>query len=180
MCFYPFVLVYHWLSTINCKSVAIPECLLPWHDCHLDVHWDTIAAWAQIHTGFPVTHNQWKRERLNSEKCFEHPGFSCRRTWEMCRTNRDQWLLSCIEVAFELRLNYVTFPSPFYKFWLYCPVRLYMSMFAILNTNGVSDYWYENDLDSIKAFHWCMSEYVPILVRNVLKLLYMIQVFIPR
>ena len=35
-------------------------------------------------------------------------------------------------------------------------------MFDILNTNGVSDYWYENDLDLIKAFYWCMSEYVPI------------------
>ena len=55
----------------------------------------------KIHTGFPVTPNQWKRERLNSEKCLDNPGYSRRRTWEMCRTNRDQWLLSYIEVAFE-------------------------------------------------------------------------------
>ena len=74
----------------------------------------------------------------------------------------------------------VTFPSPFYKFLLYCHVLLYMSMFNILNTNGVSDYWYENHLDLIRPFYWCMSEYVPILVRNVLKLLYMIHVFIPK
>ena len=73
--------------------------------------------------------------------------------------------------------HYVTFPSPFDKFWLYCPVFVYMSMFDILNTNGVSDYWYENDLDLIKAFYWCMSEYVPILVRNMLN---MTQVFIPK
>ena len=178
MCFYPFVLVYHWLSTINCKPVAIPDCLLPWHDCHLDVQWNTIAAWAKIHTGFPVTPNQWKRERLNSEKFLEHPGIFV--SPNLGNVSHKPW-----SVVVELHwgcvwIHDVTFPSPFYKFWLYCPVFWYMSMFDLLNTNGVSDYWYENNLKLIKALYWCMSEYVPTLVRNVLKLLYMIQVFIPK
>ena len=147
------------------------------HDCHLDIQWNTIAAWATIHTGFPVTPNQWKRERLNSEKCLE--------PWVFVSPNLGNVSHKPWSVVVELHwgcvwIHYVTFPSPFYKFWLYCPVFLYMSMFDILNTNGISDYWYDNDLDLIKAFYWCMSEYSPILVRNVLKLLYMIQVFIPK
>ena len=87
VCFYPLIRVYHWLSTANCKAVMISGCLLPWHDCHLDVQWNTLAAWETIHSGFPVTPNQWKRERLNSEKCLKQS----RRTREMCRTNRAQW-----------------------------------------------------------------------------------------
>ena len=73
MCLHPLVLVYHWLSTLNCKAVAISGYLLPRHDCHLDVQRNTITAWAIIHSGFPATPNQWKRERLNSEKCLEQP-----------------------------------------------------------------------------------------------------------
>ena len=92
-----------------------------------------------------------------------------------------QTVISGCWATLRLRLNSLCYISKSnYKFWLYCPVFLYMLMFDILNTNGVSDYWYENDLDLIKAFYRCMSEYVPVLVRNVLKLLYMIQVFISK
>ena len=48
-----------------------------------------------------MTPNQWKRERLNSEKCIEHPGYSCRRTEEMCRTNRDQWCWAALRLCFN-------------------------------------------------------------------------------
>ena len=51
-------------------------------------------------------------------------------------------------------------------------------MCDILNTNGVSDLCYDNDWDLIKAFYQYMSEYVPIWVRNVLKVIYLIQLFI--
>ena len=101
VCFYPFLLVYHWLSTVNCKAVAIPDCLLPWHDCHFGVQCNTIAAWATIHSGFPVTPNQWKRERLNSEKCLEHLGYSSRRTREMRRTKGDQWCWAALRLCFN-------------------------------------------------------------------------------
>ena len=51
------------------------------------------------------------------------------------------------------------------------------SMYDILNTNGVSDLCYDDDWDLIKAFDYYMSEYVPIWVRNVLKVIYLIQLF---
>ena len=51
-------------------------------------------------------------------------------------------------------------------------------MYDILTTNGVSDLCYENDWDLINVFYYYMSEYVPILVRNVLKVIYLIQLFI--
>ena len=112
VCFYPFVLVYHWFSTVSCKAVVIPGCLLPWHDCHLAVQWNTNAAWAIIHSGFPVTPNQWKGERLDSEKRLEHPGYSSRRT---CRTKRDHWCWAAFGLRFNL-LCYFSKPFFFRKF----------------------------------------------------------------
>ena len=144
MCFYPLVRVYHWLFTVNCKAVMISGCLLPWHDYHLGVQWNTIAAWATIHSGFPVTPNQWKRERLNSEKCLEQPwlleppnsGNVSHKPWSV--------MLSCIWGA--AIINYVACPNPFWKFWIYCPMFVHVDVW-FLTTNGVSNLCYENDWD---------------------------------
>ena len=109
VCFYMLVRVYHWLSTVNCKAVMISGCLLPWHDCHL-VQWNTIAAWATIHSGFPVTPNQWKRERLNSEKCLEQPWLS--EPPNSGNVSHKPWS-SDVELHWGAAIiNYVTGPNP--------------------------------------------------------------------
>ena len=87
-------------------------------------------------------------------------------------------VLSCLEVAFSFIM--LLFQTLFRHFGSTVLCFFYMSMFDILTTNGVSDWWYENDWDLIKAFYLCMSEYVPIFVRLVLKLLHLIQVFVPK
>ena len=115
VCFYLFVLVYHWLSTAVNKSVAILDCLSPWHDCHLDVQWNTIAAWASIHPVFPVTHNQWKCERLNSEKYLEQLGI---RVAELGKCVA-QTVISDIELHGGCALiHHVTCPSQMNSNWI--------------------------------------------------------------
>ena len=134
MCvFFIVVLVYHLLSTVNCKSVAIPDCLIPCHDCHLDVQWNTIAAWATIHSGFPVTLNQWKREYLNSERKPRTPWvFESGNSGNVSYKPWPEVFRGCV------LMYYITFPNPFRTFWIYCSMFLHMSMFDILTTNGVS------------------------------------------
>ena len=99
--FMRFLLVYHWLYTVNCKVVAILDCHLPWHDCHLGLQWNTSAAWATIHFGFPVTPNQWKPERLKQWKMPRTPWYSSCRTREMCHTNRDQRCWAALRLYFN-------------------------------------------------------------------------------
>ena len=54
VCCYPLIRVYHWRSTVNCKTVVIPCCIVPWHKRRLDVQWNTTAGWTTIYFSFPV------------------------------------------------------------------------------------------------------------------------------
>ena len=73
-------------------------------------------------------------------------------------------VLSCIWGC--LLIHYVTCPNSFLEILDMLSYVMYTSMFDILTT--------------IKAFYSYMSEYVPILVWNVLKLPHLLQLFIPK
>ena len=121
---------------------------------------------------------QWRltSEKLNAEIVKDVSNTPSIRIAELRKCATQTTISEWCWVALGLRLNSLCYSSKrFYKLWIYSPMLLYTSGFDILTTNSVSCWQYENDRDLIKAFHLCMQEYVPILVRNVVKLPYQIQ-----